>query len=108
MAQRRLVVRYLGGWEGKGKPQYGKSLLWVEEGNLLFRAESGCLPIQLLFMKKYNVPISEVERVTAQPAPHRGSEAYLYTRNYGILRFHLPWAGPPQAQHEIERLVQHT
>lgn len=104
MAQ-RLAVRYLGGWEGNGHPQYGKSLLWVQDGKLRFRVASGCLPIQLLFMKKHDVPVSDVERVEARPARHRGSEVYVYTRSVGILRFHFPWAGPPQAERDIQRLL---
>ncbi len=105
MSRQRLVVKYRGGWEGPHTPQRGQVALWVEDGNLRFKVLSGCLPIQLLFNRKFDVPVNEIVRTEAVAARVRGSDVLVYTQKNGILSFGFPHQQAPQAERQMERLL---
>jgi hypothetical protein len=106
VAGQKLVVKYAGGWMGPGTPQRGKSVLWVENGSLRFRVLSGCLPLQLLFMRKFDIPVSEIQRVEVESGQHRGSVVHLYTEKLGIVAFGFPYQRGPQAKAMVESLLR--
>jgi len=106
MRRQRLVAKYRGGWEGLHTPQRGKVILWAENGSLRFKVLSGCLPLQLIFNRKFDVPLNEIERIEAAPARIRGSDVLVYTRSNGILSFGFPYQQAPQARRLMEQLMK--
>jgi hypothetical protein len=104
MAKKQIVARYNGGYQGDHALQRGMVKVWREEENLRLQAVGGCF--WFLFLRKFTIPVAEVERIEAVPARVRGSDVHVYTSNNGILALGLAHDQAPQARARVEALVR--
>jgi len=104
MAKKLVIAKYRGGYQGDHALQRGKVKVWREGEDLKLQSVGGCL--WFLFLRKFTLPVAEVQRIEAVPARMRGSDVHVYTRNNGVLSLGFPYDQAPQAKGLVEALVR--